>query len=105
MGAVIAIAVFFAVLAITVVILSAIHSKKISSSGIEAVGEVIFVYTEYDQTGKEIFVPYVSFTDRNGEIHDARLNAKKDFPIGTLVRIKYLPGDYKIVNMIDLLDD
>jgi len=105
MGAVLAIAVLFAVITIVVVVLSARHDRKISSSGIETVGEIIFVYTEYDQTGKEIFVPYVSFTDRDGEQHDARLNARKNFPTGTLVRIKYLPGDCKMVNFIDLLDE
>ena len=89
---------------ITVFVIAAVYlivrAKNIDKKGVETDAVVSQIKEYYDtDNGTSSYRLYVSFTDDGGIERESIMIAGGDigFTVGDRVRIKYIPGKYKIV--------
>lgn len=78
-------------------------SKKIDAKGTETDAVVSRVVESWDpDTASSSYTTYVEYRDETGELRESpmSLSSTVEFGTGEKVRIKYIPGEHKLVRPV-----
>ena len=78
-------------------------AKKIDREGLVASAVVSRVELDRDvDTASDSYLTYVRFTDRDGVVRECpmAISSEIKYEVGQELRIKYLPGEYKMVREV-----